>query len=123
MYANVTRSGGYVYFHKITVGVPRCTRCKSSHARRRISAIWGVVSGAVLGSLATYGIGVVAYPDSGGVSLIAIPVGILAGYLIGCAIGQLPSGVKPESSKKKFPRVKTMQSEGWMLGEKPPEVG
>ena len=57
--------------------------------------------------------------DSGGfVFLLAIPIGIAIGY----AVGRLPKGIKAKSFEKEFPVIKKWQSEGWALGDKPPEV-
>lgn len=120
MHGNISRtsswSGTEVRFHKITIPVPRCTECKSAHNRYKAF----VFLGGAVGALGGFG---VCVPLSSGenwyIGVITLAICVCIGLGIGYALGRPSSRIKPESSKKNFPEVKRMQSEGWSIGEKP----
>lgn len=116
MHGHVVRYEGQIYWQKTTVPVPRCARCKSAHKLSRTFKILGSVLGPIVGFTGC----AMTYDTGGGgfVFLLAIPIGIGIGY----AAGRLPKGIKADSFKKEFPIIKKWQSEGWALGDKPPEV-
>lgn len=126
MHGNVIRTPtgeGQIQWQNLTVKIPRCSRCKSAHARVSAFTRWGSRVGGLAGLAGCSAI-VNANQDAwlGGLFVLGICIAIGSG--IGHAIDRAfsPKVTRPESIKTEFPAVKTMISQGWAIGEKPPGV-
>ena len=122
MYGNVTHSGNRVWWQQGAIPVPRCATCKSAHRRQNTFKTLGGVASALL---VVAGIGGCTEIDEAGWAFLTF--GICVALAFGVyyalkAIGRPPEGIKREEIKDKFPEVMKRVSEGWGIGEKPPDV-
>jgi tetratricopeptide (TPR) repeat protein len=112
--------GRRVQWKTLTIPIPRCERCKNAHARiRTFSSIGGVI-GFSLGLTSC----ITAYNSAGGfVGIIILGIITAVFIAIGYFIGRVSSrNVSTLSIANNFPLVKQKLSEGWKIGNKPPNV-
>jgi hypothetical protein len=131
MHADVTRE--YVgavrqtQWRRITVPVPRCTRCKSVHNRFRLWTMLGTVLGAICGgAILVWFISADTAEPLGTVAAVITLVAVFGCFAAGPVIvyaihrRRTPKGVKLTAwTGKNYPEVKRLKSEGWKLGGKP----
>jgi hypothetical protein len=112
MYGNVTVYGNQIRWRRLSVNVPRCSRCKSIH-RRKVKFGWlgaglGIVLAIFIGSNINGLAGFLAF-------IISLTIGLVAGR-------RRPKGVRAEGYKEEFPNVQKLTSEGWKIGDRPPQA-
>jgi hypothetical protein len=98
------------------VKVPRCAECRKLHGRQNLVGSLGFLVGAGLGSilfLASPGAGVAGAAIFG---LCALLTAVFVHKHV------IADGVKPESESKQFPLLRDLLSQGWQIGDKPPEA-
>lgn len=114
-------SGGtQVRWRHASVSVPRCSYCKSAHARYTTFKILGLVLGPLVGIAGCIN---TTSQANMAIGLITMAMAIASGVGISIGIARLSTkGVKPESAKLQFFAVTKALADGWKLGESPPNV-
>lgn len=128
MYGNVKRTRDLWGLHEritwnhATITVPRCSECKVAHSRFDTYRTVGGVLGGLAGLTSCVAITSSSGAWFGGLLVmgILIVIGISTGFFIWKS--RAPFGIKPESKKHEFIRIKELLNDGWNFGEKPPEA-
>ena len=118
MHGDVTRTptlqGTNIQWQHNTIKVPRCEQCKSGHGRNKAPQIVGVIVAFILGPVTC------GATNGSGWGIVVFLACIGLGF--GISALTKPTGMKSEDYKKEFPYIKELLSQGWVFGEKPPEV-
>jgi hypothetical protein len=111
--------GTRYHWRNLTIKVPRCGSCKSAHKRVYNIRVAGGLLGIVVGVI----VAIINKCEFYGYYGFAV-LGLIIFGGIGSSVGSLikPRDIKSEPEKDEFSLVKQMISEGWALGERPPEV-
>jgi hypothetical protein len=121
MYGNVSKSGTQVQWKTHKVEVPRCLRCQRTHIARRLffAATVGIVAALALWS------------EEPGLTAVVSTILMLIGWEVAAFLrvppldalfGSDKKSILPEWTKRKFPVVAHLQSEGWFFGSRPDNV-
>ncbi|WP_131738735.1 hypothetical protein [Actinomadura roseirufa] len=119
LYGNVQHSMGRVTWQVLTVRVPRCDPCGSSHRTRRLKAVGAAAGTTAAGAL--IGIGLI------GLQMVLLGWLVLVGALIAAGV-TLTRGTTPLSSREtgdlgEFTPIRDRLKSGvWFLGAQPPGV-
>ena len=112
--------GTNVRWNNTTVKIPRCPTCRGRQGRSSTASMLVSIAGL---ALAFGNCNAASNPSSGNWPVILFFIIAIAGFVIAATINHLLlAGVKGDSWKLEFPRVKELKGKGWEFGEKPAGV-
>lgn len=125
LYGNVTRTPTFfgtqthIQWETRTVSIPRCKSCQAVHKQREHWIIGGVLVSFLVG------LALAIFFDT---SLAACSFVVIGATIIGGLVGKIVSSLKMRNTPDlsfadEFPQMRALLQKGWVIGEKPPDVG